>query len=75
VPVDENVNVAIGSDVVRSGPETMVVSGTTVASAATMANGERPSAAAQMTPAGVSTVRVTSTHSVPSWWRMRTGSV
>jgi hypothetical protein len=64
--VDENVNVAVELAVGFSGRSTIVVSGTTVASPAATANGERLSTMAQTTEADSSTLTVASIQSSPS---------
>jgi hypothetical protein len=71
--VEVNSNVAVGSGVDASGPETMVVSGTTVAEPAAIANGDRPSTTPHAVPVPASVVSVTSLHRLPSWCRTRTG--
>ena len=72
--MDENSNVAVGSGVEASGPRSMVVSGTTSAVPAAIANGDRLLVSAHAMPVVASVLSVTSTHSVPLWCRRRTGS-
>ena len=65
---------ATGCGVTASGVIGIVVSGATVASPATIANGDRLSTSPQIVPAVSSAVSETSIHSVPSWWSSRAGS-
>ena len=70
---DAKPKMASGSGVTASGLIGIVVSGATVASPATIANGDRLSASPQIVPAASSAVSEMSTHSVPLWWSSRAG--
>src|SRR5918992_3414685 len=70
---EEKVNVAAGSGVTASGLIGMAVSGATVESPATIANGDRLSVSPQIVPVSSSATSEMSTHSVPLWCSSRVG--